>query len=377
MSKIMIIGTQGSGKTCYFYSMLQKMFIGINGFTLSTRDGGQYQKLRDAILRLGDTKLSLKDRCPAQSTTVENYSLELQYNYKLLDTLEWVDYPGEHVSQQDSDFIELVRSANCLLVCVDGSQLKIDEDDLEARQEEAEELEEFEPQAFEAELSRCPEELVEHYGKHRCLALMKHLEDVAYDFQQGANSEGFSGAGLDLCNALNFAESDSSNQLPPVCIMITKYDLVPKELKHPETLKKFAEICFPVLFRKGDQGKNRIVTICPVSLGTDFEMGGKLRPRNVERPICLGTYLSMYARVMQEVENHRNKLKSDSEALKRYHDRNVFGKWWNGRPDVMSEEERQNTEAMLQSKTDDLGELLKLLKVLPLYINGERQNWPE
>ena len=43
----------------------------------------------------------------------------------------------------------------------------------------------------------------------------------------------------------------------------------------------------------------------------------------------------------------------------------------------MSEEERQNIERMLQVMTEYLGELRKLLIVLPLFVNGERQDWPE
>ena len=323
MSKIVIIGTSGSGKTCYFYGMLHKMQRGISGFSLRINDSEAYRKLRNGILSLGDSRLSMDERWPYPSDKLEKYNLDLLHNMNKLDSLEWVDYPGEHVSEAHDDFINLLDGANCLFVCVDGSLLQGDAED---------------------------------------------LEDIADDF--------YNESGMDLCNALMRAEQKSGEAFPPVCILITKYDAVSPELQNMDLITKFVKSCFPALFRKGN-GKDRMVTICPVSLGKDIAEGGKLRPKNVERPICFAAYLVQYVAVQETVKKYKDVLEMGDKLAKAYSEKSFFGKLITPKPRVLSEEERAAVIEFINTAEDDLKDLLSMVKVLPLFINGEETNWPD
>lgn len=323
MSKIVIIGTSGSGKTCYFYGMLHKMQRGISGFSLRINDSEAYRKLRGGMLRLGDTSLPIEDRWPDPSDKLEQYNLDLLHNMGKLDSLEWVDYPGEHVSEAHDDFINLLDGANCLFVCVDGSLLQGDEDE---------------------------------------------LDDIADDF--------YNESGMDLCNALMRAEQKSGEAFPPVCILITKYDAVSPELQNMDLITKFVKACFPTLFRQGN-GKDRMVTICPVSLGKDIADGGKLRPKNVERPICFAAYLVQYVAVQEIVKKYKDALDISEKMAKAYSEKSFLGKLVSRKPPVLSEEQKQAVIELINTAEGDLKDLLAMVNVLPLFINGEETNWPD
>lgn len=323
MSKIVIIGTSGSGKTCYFYGMLHKMQRGISGFSLRINDSDAYRKLRKGILSLGDARLPMDERWPDPSDKLEKYNLDLLHNMHKLDSLEWVDYPGEHVSDAEDAFIKLLDGANCLFVCVDGRLVQGDEDE---------------------------------------------LDDIADDF--------YNESGMDICNALQRAEEKSGAAFPPVCILITKYDEVSPELQNTDLITQFVKKCFPILFHKGS-GKDRMVTICPVSLGKDIAEGGKLRPKNVERPICFAAYLVQYA-LFKEMEAKAKGLISESEEkIKRYNNKGFFRKLVTPRPSGLSEEQKQAIAELINNSERDLDDLRAMVNVLPLFINGEETNWPD
>ena len=323
MSKIVNIGTSGSGKTCYFYGMLHKMQRGISGFSLRINDSDAYRKLRNGILSLADTSLPMDARWPDPSDQLEKYNLDLLYNMNKLDSLEWVDYPGEHVSEAHDDFINLLDGASCLFVCVDGSLLQGDESE---------------------------------------------LEDIADEF--------YNDSGMDLCNALRRAEQKSGEAFPPVCILITKYDAVSPELQNMKVISKFVQSCFPDLFHKGN-GKDRMVTICPVSLGKDIADGGKLRPKNVERPICFAAYLVQYVAVQEIVKKYKSVLDIGDKMAKAYSEKSFFGKLISRKPPVMSEEEKQAVIELINTAEEDLKSLLTMVNLLPLFINGVETNWPD
>ena len=178
MSKIVIVGITESGKTCYFYGMLRQMMRGFRGFSLRVAEK-DFASLRMGIKRLGDTKLPLNERFPEPSSQTENYTMDLLYNLRKMDSFEWVDYPGELAEHGAADFIANLEGATCLLLCVDGKALQGTEEDID------------------------------------------DIVDEIY------NDRG----GLELCNAIMQAERQNENVFPPVCIMITKYDEVSEELR--------------------------------------------------------------------------------------------------------------------------------------------------
>lgn len=321
MSKIVIIGTKSSGKTCYFYGMFHKMQLGVSGFSLRVNDKEAYKKLREATKKLADIRLPIEKRWPSITSTLDTYSLDVLHNLEKLDTLEWIDYPGEHVSVVDDNFIAQLDGADCLFVCVDGELLQGTEDE---------------------------------------------LDDIAADF--------YNESGMDLCYALQRAEKENKETFPPVCILITKYDAVPEELRTMEIMIRFVQKCFPILFHPG-KGKGRMVTICPVTLGKDIAEGGRLRPISVEKPICFATFLMQCAMVGQMKSEVTNKLSELNQKIEKYDSSSWIGKLIKPRPRQLSEEQKQVLLNMIQEHESDLNDLRNEINMLPLFINGEKQEW--
>ena len=87
--------------------------------------------------------------------------------------------------------------------------------------------------------------------------------------------------------------------MPPVCLIITKYDLVEPDKRNEEFLLDILKEVFPILFypAMGEQG--RLVSVCPVTLGREISLGGKLDPRNIEKPFCYLTFLRMASALSQ------------------------------------------------------------------------------
>ena len=370
MSKILIIGTTRSGKTCYFYSMLHKMLIGGDGFSLRINSREQYRKLYMGIKTLGNTALSDKERWPQASFALEKYELDLLYNMEKLDTLEWVDYPGEHVSKAVDEFMDLLDGATSLFVCVDGTQLQFDEDEIEEKEEELEDVSE-EDLDDELEKEEIPSEMINEFGKRRSVAMLHYLKDIAADF--------YTQSGMEICNALTHAvSSDEKKAYPPVCILLTKYDAVSPEFQDMTLISQFAKYCFPTLFNKGS-GKGRMVMICPVSLGKDIAKGGKLRPKNVECPICFVTYLVRFLMIDAMREQAREHIALNEKKVQEYNKKGFIGKMIpkNKRPQSLTEEQKNAILELVNNSAQDLKELRKKVAHFPLYINGEQSNWPD
>ena len=323
MSKIVIIGTQGAGKTCYFYGMLSKLQIGVGGFSLPI-DGQKHPQLRNAIKRLGDIKLPLGERWPQANTEMEKYELDLMLNFKKLDTIEWVDYPGEKVTYGDKDFISLLKDADCLFICVDGSLLK----------------------------EGTPED----------------IDDLVYDFIQES--------GADLCNALNHAAVVNENGLPPICILITKYDEVSPALRNLESIKEFAKKCFNPLFAEG-QGAKRMVTICPVTLGKEIADGGKLRPVNVQMPICFAAYLMQYRLVSAMISQINDEVAKREAEEASYREASFLGRLIRPKPQPLSEEQKKTLAEEVARLKAPLDALLAEVRKFPLIIDGQDVAWPD
>ena len=324
MSRIVIAGTTTSGKTCYFYAMLRKMMRGISGFSVRVAEK-DYAQLRLAMKRLGDKTLPLAERFPKATSEQENYTMDLLYNLRAIDTFEWNDYPGEFAEIGDEKFLKLLENATCLLLCVDGSQIQGD---------------------------------------------MSDIEDIIDTIYNDAG-------GMDLCNILQQAERRNEGGFPPVCVMVTKYDKVSEELRNIETITEILVNCFPVLFTEGDTGKNRVVTICPVTLGKDLENNGPLDPKNVEKPICFANYLIQLRKLQEYIEKANSLLENDQKQKEQYKKRSFFGKIISPKPQPLTEEQKQAMKMLFEKGKKDLEAVRNMIVNLPLYLNGVKTDWPE
>lgn len=323
MSKTVIVGITNSGKTCYFYGMLRKMMRGYHGFSIRVAEK-DFASLRTGIKRLGDTKLPVGERFPVPSSMQEEYEMDLLYNLKKLDSFKWVDYPGELAESGNEEFINLLDGATCLLLCVDGTAIQGTEDNID------------------------------------------DIVDSIY------NDKG----GLELCNALQQAERKYENGFPPVCILITKYDEVSPELRNMELLTEIMKESFPILFHEGN-GKSRMVTICPVTLGKEIMEGGKLDPKNVEKPICFANYLiqaSILENVMQQAKSF---ITVNQQEVEKYKRKNVLHRLISKKPEPLTEEQKQAIGELINKGKEDLDALRGVIEALPLYINGVKTDWPD
>ncbi len=327
MSKVVICGIRNSGKTCYFYGMLRSMMIGKMGFSIAPPPAS-FNSLRLAVKRMADTELPLEERLPAPSDKMEEYDLEMFYRMKKLDDLKWVDYPGEFLETASDEFLRHLDDSNALLICVDGEALQGEEFD---------------------------------------------IPNIVYSLQHDRG-------GLELNHALMQAQSrkqadDSS--LPPVCIMITKYDKVSESLRNKEILEdQIIKQLFPALFDSEDA----IVAICPVSLGKEIELpGGRLAPVNVEKPVLFSTYWEMrknYVQMAVVLMAMNQKLNEYTTASQAFANKGILGKIITPKPtEPFTKEVYEKAEATLRKFKDDCNAMLESIANISLYKGGEAVDW--
>lgn len=351
MSKTVIVGITSSGKTCYFYGMLQRMMHGYQGFSIrvAPKDFGS---LRKGMKRLADTSLPLEERLPQPSSKQENYPMDLLYNLKKIDTFEWVDYPGELAEEGTEEFVNLLDGATCLLLCVDGEALQGEELDLDEVRTLLDKISDDNREEVYSQIGR--------------LEFIKDIIDNIF------NERG----GMELCHALQQAESRYENGFPPVCIMVTKYDKVSPELRDMEIITNIMQESFPVLFHEGN-GHTRMVTICPVTLGKELNNNGRLQPKNVEKPICFANYLIQTAVLENRVSQANDLVSKNQQEVAEYNKRSWLGKKLNPKPTPMTEEQKQAIQELLSRGKADLDALRSVIESLPLYINGVEAEWPD
>ncbi len=256
MSRILICANTLSGKTTFMYGTFHQMMKGIYGFTLTPKY--HFAQFNRQCKRIGDTRLPLNERFPAPSDRIEEYTFILKYNLKTIDEIQWIDYPGNLVEEDEDNpdnvrLMEYMDGADCLFLCVDGA----------------------------------------HFN---------------HDTKNGIiNAIHCDGGGMELNFMLNRAAVDAKTgkdrELPPVCLIITKYDLVEPDKRNEEFLVDILKEVFPILFYPGTGQRGRLVSVCPVTLGRNISQGGKLEPRNIEKPFCYLTFLRMAAALRQYREN--------------------------------------------------------------------------
>ncbi len=257
MSRILICANTLSGKTTFMYGMFHQMMKGIYGFTLVPKE--HFARFNRQCKRIGDTSLPLSERFPAPSDSMEEYRFILKYNLKTVDEIQWIDYPGNLLEEDEDNpdnarLMDYLNGTDCLFLCVDGSHFN-------------------------------------HETKEGILSAI-HRE----------------GGGMELNFLLNRAAADrqtgEDRPLPPVCLIITKYDLVEPQKRSGDFLVEILREAFPILFVPSSAGGGRLVSVCPVTLGKDISRGGRLEPKNVEKPFCYLTFL----RQAEELRRRRREL---------------------------------------------------------------------
>ena len=178
---------------------------------------------------------------------------------------------------------------------------------------------------------------------------------------------------MELNSALLQA-ANLNKRLPPICVIITKYDMVSPELRNKETIAEIIRGVFPNLFNAGNAGT--MVMMCPVSLGADILQGGRLRPKNMEKPICFANYVMILEAMRNYIEKNNADIQKRNIAIEEYNQKGIIGKIITPKPTPLTEEEKKTIESMLDSMREILASLRGEIEVFDLYVNGEKVEWP-
>ena len=264
--KFTALGLSGSGKTCFMAGMYYKMAGGLEGYTLKADDDDAV-KLETYYRQMTNTNAGM-DRFPGGTNQSTEYGFELQYGYKTIERFKWVDYAGGTLKSKNtgdaeeySKLKEDISDSEVLYIFVDGGLFQ-------------------------------DEEVADASGDKEKTEI---LADIVKD---------------ECSNEINHFISEYTNErnnLPPIMIVVTKYDLVGKALgkaTNEETLKILNDVikkAFNPLFPNpsaysSDEGYTRMVGVIPVSLGykiSEDDYKGKLRPINMHLPAYIGIWFML------------------------------------------------------------------------------------
>lgn len=331
MSRVLICANTMSGKTTFMYGTFHQMMKGIYGFTLIPKH--HFAQFNRQCKRIGDTRLPLNERFPAPSDKIEEYHFLLKYNLKTIDEIQWIDYPGNLVEEDENNpdnvrLMEYMKGTDCLFLCIDGA----------------------------------------HFN-----------HDTRTGILSAINRDG---GGMELNYMLNRAAENArtgaDQGLPPVCMIITKYDLVEPDKRSETFLLDILKEVFPILFHPSSGGSGRLVSVCPVTLGRDIGKGGKLEPKNIEKPFCYLTFLrqasvlKQYDRRMELLRGQIGAFRRRTEPLQRYRlARQVLSYW----PAARAQEELVGLEEQYRHLEHDLVCMKQSLENMALFDNGRQIPW--
>ena len=311
--KITMLGTTGSGKTCFMVGMYAVMQLGVHGFTLSAQDSDEDIDLSDKWEQLLEGG---EERYPQPTDQTCNYAFDFSYGFRKLMGFNWLDYRGGALRdkniQQDFQTLEKnLRESSCVFLCVSGEYLK---KPIESQHE------------------------LQNLKRQTRVERMNHFLQKLYN----------------------------ENGPIPVVIAITKFDLCAHRTRDDitEDIKKL----FNPLFTNNEKGW--LVMICPVSLGkglADNMTEGIIEPINLHLPLSF----AIYSRFVQEAAKGKaqeNDLREESGKLQ--------GKNWFMKQIKREEITRIDSSLKrTQAQTNDLQEKMQLLAQelgkVKMYFNGE------
>ncbi len=316
------LGMSGAGKTCYILGMYYDMVIGHNGLALATT-GDKARMLEDWMDNLEDNVGM--DRFPSGTSqaNMTNYQFTMNYAYKPLLTVNWLDYPGGVLHARGNSITEFeqlntsIQKSAALYIFLDGDNF-------------------------------CDE----NYKKK--LRNVKREARIINDYLKKRNM--------------------NEGNLPPIVFVITKSDKYVQYISSVDEIEKIIEEAYASVFAKNREGCGEVY-IVPVSLGNniaDDDYSGDADPINVHIPFLIGVYHNYsdicrgYAmdiddtnrRTQMEIEaQHANQIKEENkiffkrrERIDEYR-RNIDA----ARADIAgNEEKKKNYFKLLRAVSDEL-----------------------
>jgi GTPase SAR1 family protein len=268
--KITMLGSSGSGKTCYMVAMYKMMSLGIdlNGFTLSACDADDNVRFGELWTSLVDTKGT--DRWPAPTgDETSTYKFNFNYSFRPLLGFDWFDYRGGAIQDYSAapDVDELrnrLIDTSCIFLCVSGEHFS----------------------------TRKPK--ISSYEKIGVSAINQLMADA-----QNLNKK---------------------NTPPAIVIVITKYDLCSHRPK-ADIISDIRKM-FGVFF---GQGTKWLVMLCPVTLGEEFAVDSneaEVDPQCVHLPVIF----AMYAELLRKNWELDARIKENNVELIRLQ-KGILSQW--------------------------------------------------
>ena len=288
--KFTILGETGSGKTCYLLGMYYEMSAGVAGYTVIAENEEDNRNLTLRYEMLND-KSRGASRFPAGTDDVQKMNFKLQYAYETIAPFEWVDYPGGFLdptrrdinSEQYKEVENSINASDMLFICIDGANLVGDDIDRKINKIRR----------------KCGKNISPYLG---------NLKDTL---------------------------KKENKILPPIGMIVTKYDLC-KDDTNPNELKEIIEEVFEPLFQDDDT----FVAIIPVSLGAtlqDDSYSGDLEPLNIHRPILLGINFALIEELYRGkylIEEDTRIARQEEELKRKEESRWAISRWIFGGYDI-------------------------------------------
>jgi hypothetical protein len=239
-TKIIMLGTTGTGKTCYMVGMsIWMQTRGINGFTITSADHNQSRRIKNQWSDM--TKKQGLERWPAGTVDAPlTYKFNFNYAAKTFAKFDWLDYRGGALPDAEEapdrkELVDKLENADCIFLCISAEYLA---------------LASSEGNTFDAALEAE-------------VGTMNSLLTVIHDKRKPTPDKPF-----------------------PIAIVVTKADLLANNsIKEGgvEIVKEFFE---NTLFVK--QKQNWLTAIIPVTLGQELAQNpdsGKINPVGVHIPV--------------------------------------------------------------------------------------------
>lgn len=323
-----MLGMTGSGKTCFLTGMYYEMSSGIQGYTLSSDDDIDIE-LRNKWEKLCDETIGV-NRFPVGTDKIERYKFTLEYAYESIKDFNWLDYPGGDLEKKSTGDIDIYKEiekailkSTCLFICVDGMSL-----------------------------CEKTKELMIKNVRNKCSSKI---------------------------NGFLSKYQKNNNHLPPVSIVITKYDIC-RDVKG-EVMEEVIKKSFSSLFPE-NHDKQKLVTIIPVSIGrniSDDNYSGRLEPINIHVPLFWGIWfalkkdLKMY---QQEEDKKKNEVILEKKEIERIKKKRIFK---NKKKLKQLEEslskgksDLNRIQTKIKKQTEYIDRIYAQLKDIDVYIGGDK-----
>ncbi|MCL2659928.1 MAG: hypothetical protein FWD64_05350 [Acidobacteriaceae bacterium] len=322
--KVTVIGSTGSGKTCYLAGMYSLMSVGVKNFNVVAVDDSQNFNL----IRLWSGMDKGSNRTmPAPSDQKDPYTFNLSHCFIPICDFDWLDYAGAALLDPSMGLIdeinESIHSSSCLLVLVDGTFFNVN--------------------------TTTPEE-------YRS-AVLRNLKNP--------------GLSAEISRLSSLASKGI--HLPPIIIVITKSDLIPQE--RASQLEDILFEAFGSIFGKDSnagKGSNpdRVVMIVAVSLGVGFADGSDMDPRNFEQPIGYAVLAILCNHIaplyIRAIHENQGEIKKHT---------NLLTKWWYSGEIAAANQNLAELKELADKISHDVFRLLDLFpEKKNVYVNGNRKD---